>query len=139
MFLGHLILGLLLIVPVSGVCPRSHMAHTRQRKNRRAVRMGYALFLVAAWCLLLTGLLLTRAGPLEIRSPAYAESFYWLHVIAPLVMHLALLAPSACRTTHSLASGHSAIWRVRDVASLAMMGLHTRIPAPGTKSARATE
>lgn len=43
MFLGHLVLGLLIKVPfvVFGVL---HMRNTWRRRNRRAVRVGYALF-----------------------------------------------------------------------------------------------
>jgi hypothetical protein len=40
MFLGHLILGLFLIVPFL-VFAMIHMANTRKRKNRRAVRIGF--------------------------------------------------------------------------------------------------
>ncbi len=84
MFLAHLVLGLLLIAPflVFAMC---HMRNTLRRKNRRAVRMGYALF-ATSLILLMTGLLLTRAGPLEIRSPSARQVFYWLHVISPLAI-----------------------------------------------------
>ncbi|QDT68844.1 hypothetical protein MalM25_17690 [Planctomycetes bacterium MalM25] len=83
MFLGHLVLGLLLILPflVFGVL---HMRNTWRRKNRRAVRMGYFLFAVCL-LLLISGLLLTRAGPLEVRDELARQVFYWLHVISPLV------------------------------------------------------
>ena len=84
MFLGHLALGLLLIAPflVFALC---HMRNTLRRKNRRAVRMGYALFATSV-ILLISGLLLTRAGPLEIRSPTARQVFYWLHVVSPLAI-----------------------------------------------------
>ena len=84
MFLAHLALGLLLIAPFL-IFSIYHMRNTWRRKNRRAVRMGYALF-VASLILLATGLLLTRAGPLEIRSPTTRQVFYWLHVLSPLVI-----------------------------------------------------
>ena len=82
MFLAHLVLGLLLIAPflVFAIC---HMRNTWRRKNRRAVRMGYGLFAMSL-VLIITGLLLTRAGPLEIRSPAARQVFYWLHLASPL-------------------------------------------------------
>ena len=82
MFLAHLVLGLLLIAPflVFSIC---HMRNTWRRKNRRAVRMGYGLFAMSL-VLIITGLLLTRAGPLEIRSPAARQVFYWLHLASPL-------------------------------------------------------
>ncbi|HEV3024521.1 MAG TPA: hypothetical protein VGX76_18725, partial [Pirellulales bacterium] len=58
MNLGHLVLGLILIVPfvVFGVV---HMLNARGRRNRRAVRAGYALFAVCV-VVLITGLLLLR-------------------------------------------------------------------------------
>ena len=83
MFLGHLILGLLLIVPFLAFAIR-HMFNTWRRKNRRAVWMGYALF-TTGLVLLGTGLLLTRAGPLEIKGETARSIFYWLHVVTPLI------------------------------------------------------
>ncbi len=84
MFLGHLVLGILLIVPFL-VFAIPHMRNTWQRKNRRAVWMGYALF-GTSLLLLVSGLLLTRVGPLEIKGPTKRAVIYWLHVIAPLVV-----------------------------------------------------
>lgn len=82
MFLGHLVLGLVLILPfvVFGLL---HIRNAWRRKNRRAVWIGYFLF---ATCLLLmaSGLLLTRVGPLEIRDAATRNIFYWIHVICPV-------------------------------------------------------
>src|SRR5258707_7274930 len=43
MFLVHVLLGLLLIVPFV-VFGTIHMLNTRNRKNKRAVRVGYVLF-----------------------------------------------------------------------------------------------
>ncbi len=127
MFLGHLVLGLLLLAPflVFGI---GHMANTRRRKNRTAVRIGYALFAVAL-TLLLTGLLLTRAGPLEIRSPNVRRILYWLHVIAPLVSvwlyWLHRLAGPPIRWRWGLGYLAAAVF-----ASLAMVGLHNSDPRP---------
>ena len=84
MFLGHLILGLLLVLPFV-VFSALHMRATFRRKNRAAVRMGYALFLVSS-LLLISGLLLTRLGPLEIRSVSARAIFYWTHVACPLIV-----------------------------------------------------
>lgn len=84
MFLGHLALGLLLILPFL-IFAAFHMRATWRRKNRTAVRMGYALFAVSC-ALLVSGLLLTRIGPLEVRSVAARSVFYWIHVICPLVV-----------------------------------------------------
>ncbi|MEZ6068202.1 MAG: tetratricopeptide repeat protein [Planctomycetaceae bacterium] len=82
MFLGHLVLGLLLITPLVafGVI---HMLATKDRKNRRAVRIGYALFAVSL-VVLATGLLLLRVGGFDLRQPLARGVVYWLHVIAPL-------------------------------------------------------
>ena len=55
MLLGHVVVGLLMIAPVI-VFGVIHMFNARKRKNRRAVRVGYALFAVAI-VVLLTGLL----------------------------------------------------------------------------------
>ncbi len=84
MFLGHLVLGLLLIVPLV-VYGLRHMARARNRPNRRAVKVGYALF-ATALALLISGLLLTRGVPyLEIRDPAWRSAAYWAHVATPLL------------------------------------------------------
>jgi tetratricopeptide (TPR) repeat protein len=82
-FLAHLALGLLLIIPflIFGV---AHMLAARGRRNRRAVRIGYALF-AAAVLVLVTGILLTRAGGFDLRQPAARATVYWLHVLLPIV------------------------------------------------------
>jgi tetratricopeptide (TPR) repeat protein len=85
MFLLHLALGLLVIVPVV-VYGIIHIRNAQDRPNRRAVRVGYALFAVAL-TLLTSGLVLTRGLPLvEIRQPVAREMAYWLHVVAPLLV-----------------------------------------------------
>ncbi|MFN8710122.1 MAG: multiheme c-type cytochrome, partial [Planctomyces sp.] len=82
-FLGHIVLGLLLIVPflIFGVL---HLISSRNRPNRRAVRVGYALFITSI-VVLVSGLLLLRISGFEIRSPAFRSAIYWLHVILPVV------------------------------------------------------
>ena len=83
-FIIHLALGLLLIVPFV-IFGMIHMVTSWNRKNRRAVKMGYALFAV---CLgvLITGLLLMRiAGFFELRQATTRATVYWLHVGLPLV------------------------------------------------------
>jgi tetratricopeptide (TPR) repeat protein len=85
MFLGHLVLGLVFVAPflVFGLV---HMANTRHRKNRRAVRVGYALFAVAVAVLASGGLLVgLRTSGAAARSPAATQLVYWAHVAAPLV------------------------------------------------------
>ena len=46
MFLVHLVLGFLFVAPFV-VFGTLHMLNTKNRKNRRAVRVGYALFIAA--------------------------------------------------------------------------------------------
>jgi tetratricopeptide (TPR) repeat protein len=83
MFLVHLILGLLLVVPTV-VFGFVHMNNTYDRRNRRAVRVGYALF-ATALVLLASGIVLTRLeGVIVIKDPAVRSVAYWAHVIAPL-------------------------------------------------------
>jgi tetratricopeptide (TPR) repeat protein len=84
MFLGHLVLGLLIVVPfvVFGIF---HMRNTWRRKNRRAVRVGYALFAVCL-AVLITGLMLVRiSGVFDLKNPAARTIVYWLHVGTPIV------------------------------------------------------
>lgn len=85
MFLGHLVLGLLLVVPAV-VYGLIHFANARNHRNRRAVKAGYALF-SATLILLATGLTLTRGLPLiELKDQDARILAYWIHVIAPLVL-----------------------------------------------------
>jgi tetratricopeptide (TPR) repeat protein len=83
MFLGHLVLGFVLIVPFL-VFIGVHLRNTRNRRNRRALRIGYFLMAVSV-LLLASGVLLTRLGSLELKAPAGRLFMYWLHVISPLV------------------------------------------------------
>ena len=82
MFLVHLVLGFVLIIPVL-VFGLVHMRAARNRRNRRAVKIGYALLAIAVG-LLLTGVLLTRAFGLELKQPLMRRSVYWLHIMLPL-------------------------------------------------------
>ena len=84
MFLVHLVLGLLVVGPfvVFGVI---HMLAARGRRNRRAVRIGYALFLVGL-VLLVSGLLLVRIeGLFDLKHQLTRTAVYWLHAVCPLV------------------------------------------------------
>ncbi len=84
MILLHLVLGLLLIVPLL-VFGTMHLLAAKNRRNRRAVRIGYALF-AAAIVVLVSGVLLTRvAGYFDLKQPVVRLIVYWLHVVAPLV------------------------------------------------------
>ncbi len=103
MFLAHLSLGLILILPflLYGI---GHIANAWDRPNRRAVRMGYALF-VLGLALLLSGLLLTRGLPwFEVRADVTRRALYWLHVLSPLLCVWAFVL-------HRLA-GKAIAWRV---------------------------
>ncbi len=82
MFLGHVVLGLLLVVPLV-VFGLVHMWNTKGRRNRRAVRMGYLLFGVSL-ALLASGILLVRIGGFDLKQPLARSTVYWLHVACPL-------------------------------------------------------
>ena len=84
MFLMHLVLGLIVIVPfvVFGLL---HMLAARNRRNRRAVRIGYVLF-GACLVVLISGLLLMRIAGFDLKQPLARRTVYWLHVIVPLVV-----------------------------------------------------
>ena len=84
MFLVHLALGLVLLVPfvVFGIL---HMMATWKRRNRRAVTIGYVLFGVSL-AVLITGVLLVRIpGLFDLKQPLLRSILYWVHVIGPLV------------------------------------------------------
>src|SRR6056297_2255235 len=82
MFLGHLALGLLLIVPTV-VFGLAHLWRAKDRRNRRAVKIGYAL-LATAIVILVSGILLTRIGSFRLVDPSSRRIVYWMHLIAPL-------------------------------------------------------
>src|SRR6266853_6840708 len=67
MFLGHLVLGLLLLLPfiLFGLI---HIKNAHARPNRRAVRVGYLLFAISL-VLLFTGLALMRFDFFAIKNP----------------------------------------------------------------------
>ncbi len=83
MFLLHLVMGTLIIVPVV-VFGLIHMRNAWNRPNKRAIRAGMALF-IASIVLLVTGILLTRIdGVIVIREGIGRSIIYWLHIITPL-------------------------------------------------------
>ena len=82
MFLGHLVLGLLVVVPFL-VFAALHLRAAFRRRNRRAVRAGYVL-VAASLTLLVSGLLLVRLGSFELRDPLLRAIIYRAHAIAPL-------------------------------------------------------
>lgn len=84
MFLVHLALGLLFVLPVV-VFGIAHMRNSFNRPNRRAVRAGLALF-ATALLLLGSGILLTRIeGLIVVNDPTARSLAYWVHVLTPLV------------------------------------------------------
>ncbi len=83
MFLGHLALGLLLILPVI-IFGFYHWKAAHNRRNRRAVKVGYALLAIAI-VILITGLLLMRIGSFDLKQPVARSLVYWAHVITPLL------------------------------------------------------
>jgi tetratricopeptide (TPR) repeat protein len=82
MFLGHLVLGIIFIVPFV-IFGTFHLLASWKRKNRRAVRIGYALFSVSL-VVLITGVLLIRIGGFDLRQPTARSTVYWLHAIGPV-------------------------------------------------------
>jgi hypothetical protein len=84
MFLVHLVLGLLLTVPVI-IFAIGHMRRAWSRPNRYAIRAGIAL-VTGLMLVLLSGLLLTRFGFLEVNDPLIRRISYWIHVISPFAV-----------------------------------------------------
>jgi uncharacterized membrane protein len=82
MFLAHLALGLAVVVPFL-VFVILHLRAARRRRNRLALRTGYALG-GASLALLVTGLVLVRFGFFEIRDPRFRAVAYWFHALLPL-------------------------------------------------------
>lgn len=125
MFLAHLVLGLIILLPVIffGIF---HIKNSYNRPNRRAVRVGYSLFALSL-VLLFTGLALMRVEGFEIRNPNVRSASYWAHVITPfLVVWLYVL--------HRLA-GPRIKWRVGlswavvvGLVVIAMVLLHAQDP-----------
>ena len=84
MFLAHLILGALILVPAL-VFGFIHMYNTYDRRNRRAVKAGYALF-TAVILLLVSGIILTRLeGVIVVKDETTRAIAYWVHVITPIL------------------------------------------------------
>ena len=85
MFLGHLVLGIAITLPVL-VYGVMHLKRAVGRPNRLAVRLGLAL-LGCVILLLATGFGLTRGIPfIELRDPALRSVAYWAHVATPVLV-----------------------------------------------------
>jgi tetratricopeptide (TPR) repeat protein len=139
MFLVHLLLGLSIVVPVIlfGIL---HMRNTYDRRNRRAVKVGYALFSTAL-VVIASGIVLTRVeGVIVINDPAVRGAAYWAHVISPLAAGwLFVLHRLAGRRIHwevgrrlaAVALGFGVVmvvWQAQDPRSWSVAG-----PASGEK------
>ncbi len=83
MFLAHLGLGLLLVVPFL-VFGTIHLKRAWPRPQPAGRQGGLALF-GAGLVVLVSGVLLLRLGVFEIRDPAVRGVAYWAHVAAPLL------------------------------------------------------
>jgi len=84
MFLGHLTLGLVLLVPVLAF-GALHLRRAWGRPNRYAVRAGLGLYL-SVIALLASGILLTRFDFFEVNDPQVRTAAYWVHVLIPLAV-----------------------------------------------------
>ncbi len=83
MFLGHLVVGLLFILPFLAFAVL-HMKRAVKRPNRRAVRVGFSLLGVSL-LLLISGVALMRLGFFEIKHPGIRSAAYWAHLITPFI------------------------------------------------------
>jgi tetratricopeptide (TPR) repeat protein len=88
MFGTHLALGLLLVLPVI-IFGALHIKNAHNRPNRRAVKVGYALFAISL-VVLISGLLLTRIDvfnfkDLGLKNPHARSVAYWAHVLTPIL------------------------------------------------------
>lgn len=131
MFLGHVVLGLIFLVPfvVFGLI---HMLTARKRKNKRAIRVGYALFAVSL-VVLVTGLMLVRIGEVfDLKHPSTRAVVYWIHVIFPVVTiwlyWLHRLVGQKVKWKLGIAYGAIAIGSVA-----VMVGMHTQDPREWNK------
>ncbi len=129
MFMLHLALGLSIVLPVV-IFGILHIKNARNRPNKRAIRVGYALFTVAL-IVLATGFMLVRfdfgAMRFEVNDPTARGAAYYLHVIAPL-------AAVWLFVLHRLA-GRRIKWKVgltwaavAGVFALGMLGFHSLDP-----------
>jgi tetratricopeptide (TPR) repeat protein len=82
MFLAHLGLGLLLLLPFV-IFSAGHIKASYNRTNKKALNAGWALFILSL-ALLISGLVLTRFGNFQINNKGVRTISYWAHVIAPL-------------------------------------------------------
>ena len=84
MFLVHIVVGVLIVLPfiVFGLI---HMRNTKDRKIRRTVMIGYALFAVCILVLVSGFLLMRIEGLIDLKSPVARNVIYWAHVGGPVI------------------------------------------------------
>jgi len=85
LFLLHLVLGALLLLPAVGF-GLLHWWRAHTRPNRRAVAVGYALF-AAVLLLLASGVVLTRLeGLIVVKDPTVRAIAWWVHLLVPVAI-----------------------------------------------------
>ena len=84
MFLAHLVLGLLIILPAL-VFGAAHLRNGWTRPNRAAVRAGLGLYSTVI-LLVASGVILTRFDFFEVKDPHIRDMAYWVHVVTPLAV-----------------------------------------------------
>ena len=137
MFLGHVVIGLLLVVPFL-VFAIGHMRNTHNRRNRRAVRVGYVLFAVSL-LILFSGLALLRLPGVELTDPRFRSATYWAHVLAPVA---AVWLYSIHRLVGPKLKWGRGVWAAGTIAAgtVAMAALHhAEPPQDRTKPAEGAE
>jgi peptidoglycan/LPS O-acetylase OafA/YrhL len=60
-----------------------HIANSRNRTNKRAIRVGYLLFVISL-VLLVSGIALMRIKGFVLKNPTLRNPIYWAHVLTPL-------------------------------------------------------
>jgi len=95
MFLSHLGLGLLLILPLVAF-GLIHMVTSRKRKDKRAIRIGYALFAIAI-VVLLSGIALMQAARTlaAFSGRDYAVPDDVVQIALPALRHRVILTAEA--------------------------------------------
>jgi hypothetical protein len=84
MFLLHLVVGLVLIVPFV-LFIALHLKTALGRPNRKAVRLGFGL-LISSIVLLATGVLMVFQRQLFATTSLTGQIVYWLHALTPLAV-----------------------------------------------------
>src|SRR5678815_4233264 len=74
MFLAHLVLGLIIVLPII-IFGIVHIKNSHDRPNRRAVRVGYGLFVISL-ILLFSGLALMRVEGFQLKNPTVRSGTY---------------------------------------------------------------